>query len=281
MESEDEKTSTFVGSLLHEVQELWCKGMKPEEAAQYFVDTMNKNKEIFMEEKDFNTELRNGTNAIVDWFNRYGDDFETKFDLIGTEVLLEARIDDILFTGSIDRIYRDRETKEIIVFDTKTTRQGAERMFKSVMLGNQMTGYSFLVQENKISTGSPAICIDILELKKDAQAIRFPYQYITPERTMEFIYETLSTAHSIERSLRGLDLNKDALKLNVSSISDEEMTDYSFPRNCESCAMYGCPYEEICHTKITSTSEVKYPGFLYKDSGKKVLTVVSKLTTLS
>jgi len=230
-----------MGTILHAAQEKFFCGDFREYENSYrseILELSEPYRAAWFEDEDFDEAIDKMAKGFQRWRNEFGKhDLET-YDTVGVELELKAMLPiGIEVTGRIDRLFREKATGALVFHDTKTTSWGAEAAHKKVELDDQVTMYTWLLQQHY-----------------DDQPIEMipDIMYMRPKvPTCHRFGAIRRSRQDVEALVWGLCHDYDELRRNLECYeSNCAPPEYLFPRHATVCSEFGCEFEAICRARL-------------------------------
>ena len=158
------------------------------------------------------------------------------YELVATEYPFEVKLaNGFEFTGRVDRIYRERATKDIYIIESKTTGYSTGAIAHSLIVGDQITGYLFGLTKTLPEWNVRGVIPDILYSRgKVTKCQRFDPIYRTTRELKEFELQIIGQLLELSQKVQNL---------------KKYPWPYLFPRACVN-SFSKCEYEDICRTNV-------------------------------
>ncbi len=227
------------GGILHDATEVYYANDWSLEKALEEVDRQFTLRTPEFEDKAEIPKIRDDVRAMLrEWHETFHTDRDS-YDLLEVEVPHEFRIGperDFLFTVRMDRVFLDRESRTLVIRDTKTTGWSIGKTFHNAEQEDQMTAYLWAGRHLWPKRATQVVELDVIYRRgKKTEA-----QRCGP------IYRTALDLGRFELELYGL-INEVTQKYLALEHLPEPML---FPRSGRTCGLFGCEYEAICRSNI-------------------------------
>lgn len=243
-----------MGSVLHKLQEdfylgsYWTSEPTKEQIEEEFAPYAD----AWIEEQDRNDAMYKIAVAFNVWKLQFGESDMREYEILHIEDELCAVLPNgVNVSGRMDRVMRRLSDNAIVLFDTKTTSWSPESAHEKVLLADQVTMYTWLLQQ-KMGDVSVEMQPDICYLKPRVPTChRYAPIYRSKADVESFV---LGLTHDYDRLLSDLKRYEDG----------EAPAEYLFPRHSTVCSEFGCPFKELCRARLDESSPPPITGYVKK-----------------
>lgn len=241
-----------MGSVLHKLQEDFYLGSYRDELPPpaTIEAEFEPYRAAWFEAEDYEMAMLKIATAFNVWRTTFGFKDLEDYDIEWIEQEFNGILPNgVEVTGRMDRIMKRKEYPAIVLFDTKTTSWSPESAHKKVVLADQVTMYTWLLQQKYGDIPiemQPDIC------------------YLKPRIPTCHRYSAIYRSRAdVESFIWGLTHDWDRLISSLRSYENNEApAEYLFPRHSTVCAEFGCPYEDICRARLDETTPPPITGYV-------------------
>ena len=231
------------GAAIHEAMEEYYNNMNEPNIREKMVicaqNHLDSRQDEFKKPSDYQERILKAESMLNKWYDTWAEKDKLEWDVLEVEKQHEIKFgpnDELLMTIRVDCLKRNKITREVAVFDAKTTSWSVCKAVQGCEQKDQMTAYIWGI--NKVYP----------ELKCHVAIPDIIYQrgsVVKAERPVE-IYRDQFDLNAFELEMYGL--------INEISQKVEDLKNYPrpllFPRHGAHCENYGCEYKDICRANI-------------------------------
>lgn len=226
------------GQALHIAIESYLTKALTYNEALYFPRYYIMDKSIFNSPQESDQELDLVTAMMKAWLENYGESDPENYIEVEHEIEHTIHLSNgFPITVRMDRVVEEKSTKNLLIFDTKTTSQTMERMLQSFRLGTQGQTYMYAFKE--IFKKEPAgIILDVIRGRT-----------LMAGPTVEVYRPPLITYDRyklIQWEMNMIGILSEMTQKVKTYYENPDMAEFLFYRNPGKCAVFGCPYSDLC-----------------------------------
>jgi hypothetical protein len=155
----------------------------------------------------------------------------------------------VYMTGILDKIYDCKRTGALIIGDYKSTKLSVKQMDKQTRQGDQFTLYTHAVKQMFLNR-RVMVVVDIMWGRQLKAGFIVDVGRMVP---------LMFTQDQLDQTVVGYTGLVLEIAQKVKSYHAGEFPlEFLFPRNGSFCGTFGCPYEEICRSKVTKRELVRH-----------------------
>jgi len=259
------KALTF-GKAWHEGLAQVYLGKTPEEALDVLKQELMNAQNDYQNMADYESDLCRAGLLFEAWYNEIGCHIHEDFTVLHVEEEFQPKVGG-MYTMTIrpDAVIKRKSTGEIYIVEHKTTSYSIYNMTASVEAQDQITAYiwGLLSAHPEYRLNFTGVLLDVAFL-----AMRNGKPAATGAQVSQtLLFRSEEALGEFELNMLGLftELGQKVRALQSCPIDSPEfliLTAQMFPRNGNTCSMFGCEYEDICRTKVVPRKEQSFP--LYK-----------------
>lgn len=216
-----------------------------------FEQVMYSRKDEYESLDQFNADVLRGPLLLSAWLATWKDYDQEHYEVLGVEQLFQVPFGpdpehQMIFTVRMDRIYKDKQTGNVYVIESKTTGWGIDKMFKSTAGGDQITAQIWALRKLRPEWNCHAAIVDVLYNRSSVVRCERPGAVFRSAEALQiFEMGMYATIVEITRKYKAL-LHNTPWPL-------------TFMPHKNFCRLFGCPYENLCDSNVQP--ETVPPGF--------------------
>jgi hypothetical protein len=237
------------GAAIHEAIAEYFLKKDINQAVRVFEEEMTSRKEEYENQEKWEEDFSRGPMMISDWYETWGEYDEENHEILEVETPYGFWIgpdDAFYFTVRPDRVKKNKKTKIIRPFDTKTTGYSVTKAIQQVESEDQITAYIWALNRAHPDWNVKDAVADIMYNRKSKyDSVRSDPIYRTSLDQKIFELNIVGTIIEVTQKVKALKTYPWPLL---------------FPRNGQLSGLFGDPYESISRLDI-KPGEIP-PGFI-------------------
>lgn len=259
------KALTF-GKAWHEGLAQVYLGKTAEEAFQVIEQELTNAQQDYQNQSDFESDMTRAGPLFEAWYTEIGSRIHDEFQVLHVEEEFLPKVAG-MYTMTIrpDAIIKRKATGEIFIVEHKTTSYSIANMVASVDAQDQITAYiwGLLSAHPEYQLNFTGVLLDVAFLAmRDGKPAKTGAQV-----SQTLLFRNNAALGEFELNMLGLftELGQKVRALQAQPIDSPDfliLAAQMFPRNGNTCSLFGCEYADICRSKVVPREEQPFP--LYK-----------------
>lgn len=224
------------GIAIHAALEVWAKEKSLDKAQDAFENELAKEQPDYEKTLDYQNDLQRGLLLLAEYDRTWHENDGEKLETLYVELPFDVELaNGFHFTGRIDRVVQEKDTKNVYILEYKTTSWSAPSMAHNVTVGDQVTSYLFGLRKVKPTLKVIGVVPDVLYNRGNSYVCtRFTPVMRTEMNLKEFELQIIGQLLTISQKVQNL---------------GDYPWPYLFPRNC-GASPFKCEYEDICRLNL-------------------------------
>jgi hypothetical protein len=258
------KALTF-GKAWHEGLAQVYLGKTPEEALETLRAELTNAKGDYLYQPDFESDMVRAGPLFEAWYNEIGCHIHDDFQVLHVEEEFQPKVAN-MYTMTIrpDAVIKRKSTGEIYIVEHKTTAYSISNMVSSVDAQDQITAYMWglLSTHSEYRMNFTGTLLDVSFLAmRDGKPAKTGAQV-----SQTLLFRNWEALGEFELNMLGLftEVGQKVRALQAQPVDSPEFLILSaqmFPRNGNTCSLFGCEYADLCRAKIIPQKEQSFPNY--------------------
>jgi len=212
---------------------------------------MQDRREEYEDQEKYITDLERGKKMLQKWIETWAEFDEVNYEVLGIEETYEIPFGPedakMLFTVRLDRVYKDKQTGNVYVVESKTTGWSVMKMFENTARGDQITAQIWALSKAHPEWNCNSAIIDVLYNRG---------RVFQCERPGPSVYRTKSSLKIFELGMWSTIVE---ITQKVKALQAGTPWPLLFPPHKNYCRLFGCSYDTLCDSNIQPGETC--PGF--------------------